>query len=134
MGAPRSVVANHPESQGLSYLSLASDGWARTVALFLASEAGCRGSTQRPSRRNLPRVAQRCGQPVDGDMDRLGDEERLIVGAVAAQQLELDGVERQQVGVASLQGAGLALVLGNQIRVPGDAEVDLLGCARILRR
>ena len=46
---------------------------------------------------NLAGVAQRGGQPVHGDLDRLGDEEGFVDGAVAAKQLELHGVERQQV-------------------------------------
>lgn len=70
------------------------------------SEAGCRGSTQRPSRRNLTRVAQRSGQPIHGDLDRLGYEEGFVAGAVAAKQLELDSVERQQVGGSDVSGTG----------------------------
>lgn len=47
-----------------------------------------------PVAEGLPRVAQRGGQRVHGDLDGLGNEEGLVAGSVAAQQLELDGVER----------------------------------------
>lgn len=97
------------------------------------SEAGYRGSTQRPSRRNLTRVAQRSGQPIHGDLDRLGYEEAFVAGAVAAKQLELDSVERQQVGEATFQEPGLALVFGNKVRMLGLAEVNFW-CAGIHRR
>src|SRR4051812_27029733 len=96
-------------------------------------EKGCAASTLLPlwgrgtpkgwrGPRRLPRVSQPRGHAVDRQVHPVADGLAVLAGAQAADQFDLQVVERVDVGQARADDRGKVRVLVQQLRLAGDLQ------------
>src|SRR5712692_2626060 len=82
---------------------------------------------------DLAAVSQAGRNAVDGEVDRAQQARVAAAGAVAAQQLDLQVVERVEVGKAVADRARQGRVVGEQLGMPGDRREPAARALPLLR-